>query len=347
MKLVVFYEELAGYFIASISHFSVKYKCEVHIFKKEANSVAPFVFENTDSMFFYERNNYSEEQLLEEVNRINPDSIFIGGWSYKPYLNVCKRYVKTKPVVVGFDNQWNGSLKQRIGSIVGKGFIKKHFNKCFVPGQGQYKFARKLGFKDSQISLKAYCCDYDLYNKLYHQFKAQKEANIPKKLLYVGRYAPEKGIEELWTAFTEVSKNYDWELWCLGKGSIEPINHPKIKHFGFVQPHEIEEFIGKTSVLVLPSHFEPWGVVIHEYAVAGFPLLCSNKVGAAELFVEENTNGYLFTPGNSEEIKAALIKIFEKPDSEFVEMTKQSHRISQKITNDIWSDTLYNLVKGK
>jgi glycosyltransferase involved in cell wall biosynthesis len=346
MKLVVLYEELAGYFIASISHFSIKYNCEVHIFKKETNSVAPFEFTNRPNIFIYDRKDFNKEELLEKIESIDPISIFAGGWSYKPYLHICKKYVKSKPVIVGFDNQWCGSLKQRIVSILGKSFIKTHFNKCFVPGQGQLVFAQKLGFKNSQISLNAYCCDYELYSNIYTQFKEEKQNKIPKRLLYVGRYAPEKGIEEVWTAFSEISKDFEWELWCVGKGSVTPIAHPKIKHFGFVQPEKISDYIAKTSVLILPSHFEPWGVVVHEYAAAGFPILSSNKVGASELFVEDNKNGYLFSPGNTEEIKNAMIQIFNKSENDFLKMTEESIRISKKITNDIWSDTLFRITQG-
>lgn len=38
------------------------------------------------------------------------------------------------------------------------------------------------------------------------------------------------------------------------------------------------------GVFILPSRIEPWGVVVHEFSAAGFPLLLSDQVGSAESF---------------------------------------------------------------
>jgi glycosyltransferase involved in cell wall biosynthesis len=344
MTLVILYEEIAGYFISCLNHFAAHNEVDIHLFQKKPNAVAPFELKLHSKIKLYNREDYDQIALTNLINDIEPTAIFSGGWSYKPYLNICSSYNNSIPVCVGFDNQWNGNLKQRLVSLFGKSFIKKHFNSCFVPGEKQKTFAEKLGFKSDQISLNAYCCDHNLFSELYQTYKLTETNDLPKRLLYVGRYASEKGIETLWQAFTEIESSYDWELWCVGKGDITPISHPKIKHLGFIQPHEMDQIIENTSVMVLPSSFEPWGVVIHEYATAGYPLICSKEVGASELFIEEGINGFLFDSGNVDQLKFNLKKIFELDTPSLLEMSKNSHSISKKITNEIWSQTFFKVL---
>ena len=341
--LVIFYEELAGYFVTCINHFSEKYKAEIHLFRKELNAVAPFEFNFSQKIKVYDRALFDNLKLLDIVSEINPNAIFTGGWSYKPYLFVSKKYSKKTPVILGFDNQWNGTFKQNIMTFLGGYYLKSHFNKCFVPGEKQKEFALKLGFKSNQIKTKAYCCDYQLYSKYYTESK-ENTTILPKRFIFVGRYAPEKGISTLWKVFSEIKDKNGWELWCLGKGDLEPFKDDHIKHFGFIQPENMQSFISSTSVLILPSLFEPWGVVTHEFATAGFPIICSKSVGSSELFVENGKNGFLYEANNETELKKAIINVINLSEDELLKMSKKSREISSKITNDIWSDRLFEFI---
>ena len=343
MKLVVLYEELAGYFISSIEHFAQTTKIEVVIIHKSSNAVAPFKLETSQYIQLKNRDEISEQQLYDFVNKLQPNYLFCGGWAHKPYLKICKNFNRKIPVAVGFDNQWIGNLKQRLSAIYAQFYFKKLFDKAFVPGTLQKKFAQKIGFKEKDILLGAYCCDYNLFSGIYTNTVNKKQEHFPKVFLYTGRYSQEKGITDLWDAFVELGDDHDWELWCVGVGAIPPIKHPKIKHFGFVQPKELAPIIEKSGVFILPSHFEPWGLVVHEYAAAGFPILCATKVGASEVFLENNINGFSFSPGNKSEIKNVLNKIIQMEESKLIEMSIKSHQISTKITNETWTATFKQL----
>jgi glycosyltransferase involved in cell wall biosynthesis len=343
MRLVVLYEELAGYFISSIEHFAQTTKMEVVIIHKSSNAVAPFKLETSQYIQLKNRDEISEQDLYTLVYKLQPNYLFCGGWAHKPYLKICKSFKGKIPVAVGFDNQWTGNLKQQLAAIYAKVYFKKLFDKAFVPGSLQKQFAQKIGFKEQDILLGAYCCDYQLFSNIYRDTQNKKEANFPKVFLYTGRYSQEKGITDLWDAFVELEDHKNWELWCVGVGAIPPINHSKIKHFGFIQPKELAPIIEKSGVFILPSHFEPWGVVVHEYAAAGFPILCSTKVGASEVFLEDTVNGYSFTPGNKNEIINVLNKVIQMDESKLIEMSQKSHQISKKITNESWTATFKQL----
>ncbi len=346
MRLVVLYEELAGYLIACINRFAEKYNAQVHIFRKELNEVAPFDFNLADNLKIYDRKNLDDEHFLEIIEKIKPDGIFCGGWIYKPYLKLAKKYRNEIPVILGFDNKWENSIKQNTLSLFSKRYFQRHFSSCWVPGDKQAEFARRIGFSKNKIFQNAYSADVDLFEKFYKNSLAGKRQNIPTRFIFSGRYTHAKGIDLLWQAFIELQKENpnDWELWCLGAGDVEPIIHPKIKHFGFVQPNDMGNIIRDCGVFVLPSTFEPWGVAVHEFAAAGFPLICSDEVGAAELFLKDGENGFLFESGNSTALKTAMKKILSMNDQQLFAMGEMSTELAQQITPDKWADTLMSIL---
>lgn len=214
-----------------------------------------------------------------------------------------------------------------------------------MPGNAQAQYAKKLGFGQKEIKAGFYCCDLEKFNTIYKTQLPLKKNAFPKKFLFVGRYYDFKGITDLWEAFTQLQTEVpnEWELWCLGTGSIAPIEHKKVKHFGFVQPKDLEEITKKCGVFVLPSHFEPWGVVVQEYAASGFPLVTSTAVGSNEAFLIENQTGYSFKSKNIDELKKILKKIITLSDTELCEMSVKSHDVAQKINPKNWTNTVIEI----
>lgn len=344
MKILVLYEELALYLVNGFNVLAQKNNCEILIISKRINAVAPFKFDTIHkNITVKERENFSEQELLNLSKQFRPDLIFLGGWIHKPYLKIVKELKQR--TVLAFDNQWRGNLRQVLGCLYFRLTLKKNISHAFVAGQKQAEFAKRLGFDETNITKGLYCCDYVLFNS-YANLKTKGGVPFPKRFLYVGRYAKEKGVEDLWTAFIEMQneQSSDWELWCLGKGDIKPVQHPKIKHFGFLQPSEMAKIIENTGVFVLPSSFEPWGVVVHEYASAAFPILCSDKVGANDMFLSDNINGFVFKAGNIAQLKEKLNKFTHMPDMELRTMAQKSSDLATKLTPDIWAEKLLKIL---
>lgn len=347
MTLLVLYEDLAVYFVKCISTFSKLYNVDVHIIHRKTSKDAPFQFDFS-GIKTYNVEQYKKDELMNLASNIKPDAIFCGGWSNKNYLAIVDNYKNKIPTVVGFDNKWTGSLKQQIARVIAPFYITKKFSKCFVPSYEQKKFAMNIGFKESQIVLDAYSCDFDLFHNQYLTNKEQKQKQFPKRFIYVGRYVEHKGIKDLWSAFVDLKTEYpnDWELWCLGTGDVSPVQHSDIKHMGFVQPKDLPQYIKETGVFVLPSHFEPWGVVVHEYAAAGFPIVCTDEVGARIAFVENEVNGYIYQSGNVKQLKEALKKIMLQSDETLMNMGDKSVEKAKQITPEKWANKLMKLLNS-
>ena len=348
-KILFLYTEIAEYFLAGIDALNKK-EAEIYIVKWATNKEAPFDFRNLNSVHFYERNNYSNTELSLLVKNINPNIIIVSGWIDKGYLKSLKAFQNKIPVVLSLDNHWTGSLKQRVAALVSPFFLKNKFSHAWVPGKAQKQYALKLGFKENKIHQGFYSADTQLFSEYYQKYRAQKQINYPKKLLYVGRYIKEKATPLLWEAFIELQaiKPNNWELICVGTGELfnKRKIHPKIKHLGFVQPTEMDKIIAETGVFVLPSNFEPWGVVVHEYAAAGFPLICSDKIGAATTFLKEGKNGFFFQSENKEDLKRALRTIMSTPSDRLFEMGDLSHKKAQQLSPEKWANTILKILSS-
>ena len=346
-KLLFLLNELAGYTLACIEKLAALYEVDIHAVRYPVNPIAPFEFKFNNHIRYYERNDYNREQLIALATKISPDLLFTSGWNDKDYREVSKTF-KNIPVILTSDMPWLNTSKQKLAAAIGPFYFPKIFTHCWVPGEPNAVYARKLGFNEKRLLKGVYSADYDFFHQYYLQHREAKRKQFPKRFIYVGRYAELKGVRELWKAFIELQNELpnEWELWCLGKGEYdnEFPKHDKIRNFGFVQPKDLNKFIEQTGVFILPTHYEHWGVVVHEFAAAGFPLICSTATSAATTFLRDAYNGFYTKPKNVQSIKDAMKKIIALSNEELFEMGERSAELSKQITPETWSNTLMNLM---
>ena len=346
-NIVFLYTEIAAYFLACCNKLAENHGVKIHVIRYPVNNEAPFTFQEANShVVLYDRKKYTSQQLTELVKNINPSVIICSGWIDKDYLKICGNFYGKIPTVLTMDTHWRGDLKQRIATILSPFYLLKKFSHAWVPGNIQKDYALKLGFKEEQISKGFYSADTGYFSRLYGVMKEEKKKKFPKRFIYVGRYYDFKGITNLWDAFIELQNENpnEWELWCLGTGSLAPVDHPKIKHFGFVQPGNLPEYAKNTGVFVMPSLFEPWGVVLHEFAAMGFPLVVSDRVGAAGVFLHDKTNGFLFEADKKSHLKEKLKTIMQLTPEQLTLMGEESHKLASQITTDTWADVVIGFI---
>lgn len=351
-RVLILYTELAQYLLSSISRFVERNEAQILIVRWPLNQEAPFEFEYPDRCEILDRDTLNNETLLEKAKAFGPDAILASGWVDKGYTHTCKLLKKEGVrTIMCTDTRWTGSLKQRAAAMLSPVFVQNAFSDVWVTGQPQKKYAEELGFSSDNIFTGFYSADVDRFKTIADHLQSEKAAHYPKRFLYMGRYIESKGIVELVNAFAELQNEEpnEWELWCCGAGELEPlpIEHPRIKHYGFVQPKDVRPFIEQTGVFVLPSHYEPWGVVVHEMAASGMPMLLSSSVGAAEYFLEEGRNGSVFRSGEMGDLKNGLKRFMKLSDDELLAMGKESLTLGLKYDNTRWSETLENILENR
>jgi glycosyltransferase involved in cell wall biosynthesis len=347
LRVLILYTELAGYVLSNINRFLQKNKdAEALIVHYPVNPEAPFNFDSFERMGFMDTSKFSQDLISKKVSEFDPDVVLCSGWANKFYLGIVKKLPARVKKVICLDNQWKNTLKQFILVLASPFWLLRMFRYAWVPGEPQKQYALKLGFKRDRIFTGLYPADFALYSRIGRE-KLRNKGQYPRKIISVARYIPQKDLPTLWKAFIAANtrSGEKWELNCFGYGELfdSRIENPHIHHLGFKQPQDMEAYIMEAGIYVLPSIYEPWGVAVHEMALSALPMILSDKVGAASMFLSVK-NGFVFPAGDQETLQSVLLKMMEMDDEDLWHMAEESFNSGLRLSSDDWSDTLTSII---
>jgi len=139
----------------------------------------------------------------------------------------------------------------------------------------------------------------------------RRRPNDPVRFLFVGQLIPRKGVEELLEAFPQLSEG---ELYVAGDGPLRPlvteaVESGRVRYVGHVDRSALQELYAGSDVLVLPSRYEVWGLVINEALEHGLPVIATRAVGAVDDLVRSGVNGYVTRTGDVDDLREAMERI--------------------------------------
>jgi len=134
--------------------------------------------------------------------------------------------------------------------------------------------------------------------------------------LYVGRLEPVKGIAILLEAYSEVAATLDKvRLLIAGDGTMRDMvdaaatSQPELRWLGRLDAMDLLNAYVAADVFVLPSTFEPWGLVVNEAMAAGLPVIASASVGCVDDLVSDGETGLVVEPDSPVALAAAMIRM--------------------------------------
>lgn len=139
----------------------------------------------------------------------------------------------------------------------------------------------------------------------------------PLKLLFVGGLSQRKGIADLFAA-VEAIKNHV-ELTVVGRkfsDNCPALDAALAKHRWIPSlPHsEILNLMRQHDVLVFPSLFEGFGLVISEAMSQGTPVITTERTAGPDLIVHDE-NGWLIEAGSTQALISAIEKLLLHPET--------------------------------
>ena len=102
---------------------------------------------------------------------------------------------------------------------------------------------------------------------------------------------------------------------------------------GFVPDGELRALLRRTGCVVIPSLYEPFGIVALEGMAAGAPTIVARTGGLAEI-VEGTDSGLLFEPGNHVALANCIAEVLTHPELADSMRTKAASLLASKYTWD-------------
>ncbi len=161
----------------------------------------------------------------------------------------------------------------------------------------------------------------------------------PLRFVYVGSIIAAKGLPLLLQAWRSLASS-NAELWLAG-----PISnaHSKLipalkglRVFGRVPHRELPGFLRQCDVLVLPSYFEGFGLVLLEALAAGLPIIATDATAAPDL-ITHGVEGYVIPAGDDEALRNAL-QWFTTSRDDLATMSLAARRCAERFSWDAYGD---------
>lgn len=183
-----------------------------------------------------------------------------------------------------FDDSYDGAIsKSRVNKLM-RSFFQLWIDGLFVP---------------SEFVLSAYSAPCYVVPIVHNPYRFINRFNLQESsttrvqgtdsltLIFVGRLISEKNVLTLIEAIRGLDIVEELKIVGIGplRQTVEVLanEESKVNYIGYLQGQDLYNEMIEADVLVLPSLWEPFGVVINEAQIVGKRVICSNKVGAQSL----------------------------------------------------------------
>ena len=138
---------------------------------------------------------------------------------------------------------------------------------------------------------------------------------LPIKLLFVGSLSQQKGIANLFNAVSAFGKSVSLTL--VGRRprlDCSALNKELSKHHWIpsMSHHKILQIMREHDVLVFPTLFDGFGLVISEAMSQGTPVIATYNSAGPDL-IEHGKNGWLVKAGSTPSLQAAIEQLVLNP----------------------------------
>ena len=177
-----------------------------------------------------------------------------------------------------------------------------------------------------------------------------------KRIISVGRLSHEKGYDDLIRIFSVVSKKYkDWVLDIVGDGNEKKRLERIIKSLkldnrvtlhGFRGKDYIDELMDRSSMYVMTSHTESFGIVLLEAMSHGLPCIAFSSAEGARELIASGKNGYLI---KNRSYNAMIKKINDliKNEDERKKIGKEAYKSIKKYTSAVVEEQWLQVLEKK
>ncbi len=259
--------------------------------------------------------------VVSALRQARPEVIVCGGYNYLASWQA-QRWAKRNGVQFLL---WCESTAhdQRGGRVLVESLKGNFLRNCdgfVVPGKSALGYVTQMGIPRENIFVAPNAVDVNLFSTHVkaardNAERLRGELGLPLRyFLFVGRLVEAKGVLDLLEAYGRLSPELRSEVGLVFAGdgpqraeceAVARSIFPGRVHFaGFVHRDELAAYYGLAECFVLPTHSDPWGLVVNEAMACGLPVICSQVAGCAADLVK--ANGRIVVARDVEQLVSAM-----------------------------------------
>jgi glycosyltransferase involved in cell wall biosynthesis len=180
------------------------------------------------------------------------------------------------------------------------------------------------------------------------------ERHASPTVLFVGRLAEEKHVDVLIDAVSKTPADLDIHLEIVGGGEVRPALEAqvarlglqdRITFLGLASDAELRKAYLAADLFCMPGTAELQSLVTLEAMSASTPVLLADAMALPHL-VRDGENGYLFTPNDSDDLAAKMVRVLTLPAGELAAMGKGSRGIVESHSLERTLKTFEDIYRG-
>lgn len=265
-------------------------------------------------------------------------------------ITICK--LKKIPYILNADGvmltphgSWFRELLKRFLIKGAKGYL--------ASGDHAKKYFMKYGAKEKNIFNHTFSTlhENDIFKNLpenYEIWETRKKLGIPtnaKLAIAVGRFIPLKRFDALINIWHRMPANY--YLVVIGGGPEEHRYRSLISDKGlanvviegFHEKEKLKEYYMCADVLIHPTSYDVWGLIINEALACGLPVVVSDHCIAGLELIKQGLNGFVFSLYDDNEMCKYIKEILENDDLR--------KRMKENTLKSIREYTIENMAKAQ
>lgn len=304
----------------------------------------PLLLQGISNDMFDSGSHNVDQWLLKTVAGKRPHIVVLCGWVYRPYSRLVRaKELEHVSVLVGMDSPWRGTWRQRLARFR-LGSLVRRLSLVVTSGERSSEYARRIGVPQNRIRSGFYGFNHERFDAAAVG-RSSLPGEWPRQFLFVGRYVPQKGLDTLMKAYAAYHASVvdPWGLTCCGYGDSGSLLQgiAGVTDAGFMHPDDLPSVLIRHGAFILPSRFEPWGVVIAEAAASGLPVICTTACGAGVDLVRPYYNGLVVPPDDVAALSRAMRWIHDH-ELELPTIGRRGQMLAAAYSADAWATRWHN-----
>lgn len=267
----------------------------------------------------------------------NPALVIIGGYqSLECWAGWVWARLRRRPIVMWYESNEFDKPRSWPKETLKRIFVSR-CERAHVYGTSNKRYLMKLGMPEEHVEVKRAVVDVDKF--AIQRSEKTYSAGRAKRVLFVGRLSPEKNLERLLEALAQALRMLGTPLLHLTVVGTGPLKQHLMERCTQLGIHQAVDFIGycpqerlaqqyrSADFSILPSTYEPWGLVALEAMLCRVPVLVSTRCGCAADVVTSET-GWTLSPFDVDEMAGLLTGLCDISAERVAEMGDAAHELA-------------------